>query len=149
MTVPATVFQNRGNILHQQGKYEEALDIFQATLDSAQVYEDLQNQVNALNNLGASHEELGNDEIAIDYYLRALQQYQAQNAHWGTTNTLGNIRLFFLKKEDYDQALNYAAQSLAMARTHQFPELELLVLYMLRIPKVISLNYKNSIHKIQ
>jgi len=119
----STVFQNRGNIYNNQGNYKEALEIFNLTLDSAIVHNDDENIASSLNNLGVSYEQMGKDEQALDYYFQAIDIYKARNFFWGEANTLGNISLIYLKRKNFNTALEISKTALKIARKNDFKEL--------------------------
>jgi tetratricopeptide (TPR) repeat protein len=118
-----TVFQNRGNIFNNEGKYEEALTLFKQTLDSSKLYNDVENMVHALNNIGVSYEEMGRSDQAIEYYFRALDIYKSRKNYWGEANTLGNISVIYLQRNDYEKAITFSQNAVAISRKNDFREL--------------------------
>jgi tetratricopeptide (TPR) repeat protein len=117
------VYQNKGNIYKNQGKNEQALAIFEKTLDSAKVHDDFNNIARALNNIGVYHEEKNNLELAIEYYLNANLINEERKDFWTHANTLGNISLVYLKAKDFDKAINYSNKALRISMDNEFLEL--------------------------
>lgn len=118
-----TVLQNRGNIYNNEGNFEEALNMFKNTLDSAKLHNDQGNIDNALNNLGVSYEEMGRDGEALEYYFRALDNYKSRGNNWGEANTLGNISAIYSKRGEFDKAITFCNNALEIARENGFREL--------------------------
>jgi len=120
-----SVYQNRGSIYYDQGNYQEALAIFESTLEKARINNDIENIIYATNNIGAAYEELGQSEIALQNYLTALEMYRERQDHWGEANALGNISMVnFDLTERLEQAEEYALEGLLIAQEYQFLELE-------------------------
>jgi tetratricopeptide (TPR) repeat protein len=120
-----SVYQNRGSIYYDQGNYHEALAIFESTLEKARINNDIENIIHATNNIGASYEELGQSEIALQNYITALEMYRERKDPWGEANALGNISMVnFGLTERLEQAEEYALAGLSIAQEYQFLELE-------------------------
>lgn len=119
-----TVLQNRGNIFFDQNDFQTALEMFEITLTKSKAENDFTNVVNAINNIGASYEEMGKNEIAMQNYFTAIEIYQERKDYWGEANTLGNISMVYLKMDELENAKRVSIDALSIAKEHEFLELE-------------------------
>ncbi len=118
------IYQNRGNLYFDEGKYDEALEFFELVLERSTELGDAENLVHALNNLGAVYENLSQSNVALTYYLKAIEIYQSRNDFWGQARTLGNISKMYLRFSDHEKAIKYSSDALQMAKSNGFLELE-------------------------
>lgn len=118
------ILLNRGNILFDQEKYKDALALFEIALEKAEAVGDSRTIINAINNIGASHERMGNFEIGLGYYRTALEKRQEEKDYLGEANTIGNIGMVYLTMKDFNKAEYFLNRSLAISKKYAFLELE-------------------------
>lgn len=66
-----------------------------------------EDEVQALHNIGITHEAQGNYELALDYELKALEFRKEMGDESKTANTLNNIGIIYDEQGNYKKALDY------------------------------------------
>lgn len=64
-------------------------------------------EVEALHNIGVTHEAQGNYSLALDFELRALEQRKMLGDESKTANTLNNIGIIYDEQGNFKKALEY------------------------------------------
>jgi tetratricopeptide (TPR) repeat protein len=72
----------------------------------------------SLKNIGGTYWEKGDLDIALDYYINALEAFQRlgkdHHGHHGVFACLNDIGYIYYEKGNYDKALDYQSRSLRM-----------------------------------
>lgn len=105
--------QMKGFLVAEKGNYAEAINYLLRTLTYAGKTNNTSLKNLCLLNLGAANEELGNLDIALNYYNTMMQQ---PVTNWGDrlnkTYLYNNIGVIFAKKQNYKLAISYFKKAL-------------------------------------
>jgi serine/threonine protein kinase/Tfp pilus assembly protein PilF len=110
------VFRQRGILLRLNGKYDEAKDQFQRSLEAARAMGNEAQQISSLIELSYVSSTRGSVTEAENYALQAVafaQQKQLENLTAGALLELGNA---FSTKGDYQKAEQYFEKAIQFAR---------------------------------
>jgi DNA-binding SARP family transcriptional activator/tetratricopeptide (TPR) repeat protein len=107
---------NLGTAYSRLGRYRDALDALQRSVDLHRQAGDALGERRSLNNLGVVHWHLGNHEAALEHYQRSLAIARESNDRAGEAATLGNIAYFFALSGRYDEALEHLPAALELSR---------------------------------
>jgi CHAT domain-containing protein/tetratricopeptide (TPR) repeat protein len=90
----AAAHHNLGEVLQKQGmqKWDEARQAYLNALDIYQIFNDAYNQSDVLSNLGSLHREMGEPDIALDYFHQALALAESIRARLTTPITQASYR---------------------------------------------------------
>ncbi|MBD2328732.1 CHAT domain-containing tetratricopeptide repeat protein [Alkalinema sp. FACHB-956] len=100
----------------QTGQFEAALQSWQKALTIYRAIKDQQGEGDALGNLGAAYNVMGNYPKAIEYHQQSLAIAQQNQSRRSEGNILGNLGNAYLSLGDYPEAIEYYEKSLAIAR---------------------------------
>jgi tetratricopeptide (TPR) repeat protein len=114
----------------RNGELDSALYYANASYANAS-YSTNETNSGLLYTLGATHEKLGHDPIALDFFRRAVRYAREQNTQIDIIDSYNGISRIYLKKGEPDSAIFYAKMALQQkwARTYplgMFHALELL-----------------------
>src|SRR5262245_57756015 len=104
----------QGDRLRSQGRYPQALAVYQLARDLAEKIGDRQGIADSLNNAGLVYRRQSNYGSAIEYFRRSLQIYEAMESKDGVARSLNNIGLIYALQSDYGPALDYFQKSLVI-----------------------------------
>jgi two-component system NarL family sensor kinase len=76
-------------------------------LELSRIAQDRSLEVEALHNIGVTHEAQGNFDVALKYQMEALVLREEIGDEVRTANTLNNIGIIFDEKGDYKEAFEY------------------------------------------
>jgi tetratricopeptide (TPR) repeat protein len=107
---------NLGTAYSRLGRYRDALDTLQRSVDLYRAAGDAIGERRSLNNLGVVHWHLGNHDAALAHYQRSLAIARESNDRAGEAATLGNIAYFFALSGRYDEALEHLPAALELSR---------------------------------
>ena len=105
-----------GNAYLLLGKYKQASDYYQQSLELAREICDLQGQGQALNNLGNVYRNLSNYPKSIEYLEQALSIAREIGERQAESNALGNLGSTYRNLSNYVQAIEYNQQALVIRR---------------------------------
>jgi len=108
----AASFISQGGKAYEAGKYDQAITLFQRSLDLFQRLEDQRGVSASLTNLGLAHRALGQDKKALEYYNRALDL--ADEADPQLSTLLGNTASLAISLGQFDLAIRYFNQCLEL-----------------------------------
>jgi signal transduction histidine kinase len=98
------------------GNYYDALVNSNNSLNIFETLGDRVGMSNLLNNIGAFYADKGEDLLAVQYYLRALDLAEQSGSKLRIESTLGNIGVLYAKNsETLDNALQYYFKALSYA----------------------------------
>lgn len=99
----AIIQGNIGNIYYDQKKYLEATRKYATALKVFQVEKDKDGEGRMLSSLASINNVIGNYEIALEYYQKALDIYaKIEKGESGVVIIIMNIGLIHFYKEDYE-----------------------------------------------
>ncbi|MFK7907263.1 MAG: tetratricopeptide repeat protein [Chitinophagales bacterium] len=112
---------NTGRNHYLQGNYQEAIGYFYEALEVANQYSDFTKQkVKCWYHIGAAHEYLEKDILALENYTRALEISRNHAYHLDTCIQLCKIGQLQLKQKSYEKALEYFVQCLEVIQEYSF-----------------------------
>jgi len=109
----ATVLNNIGEIHRYRGSYTQALEAYEAALETFQQLNTPEGTAAVLNNLGLIHDELGQYETALTFYQQSLTLRERYNLPRRAIS-LHNIGFAYDQLQQDDRALTYYQQALAL-----------------------------------
>jgi tetratricopeptide (TPR) repeat protein len=112
----ARVVNNLGIAYARRGRYQEAIDFSQQSLDIYRSLGDRNGQARALTNLGNLAGRREQVDAAAEYYREALLAYRQTGDRGGEALALGNLGGIEMKRERYDSAEGYLIQALELSR---------------------------------
>ena len=109
---------NIGVIYDEQGNYVQALNSYFKGLKIAEAQEEWNVQVNILINISTIYYQQQNLKFAIQHANDALTLLKSPKVidKVGEVTCLGNLADFYFAQKDYSKSLNYAKQSLGIAK---------------------------------
>ena len=110
----ALVLLELGQVYWQRGSYEDSRETLLAAVDRAERAGADDARADAYKHLGTVASLSGDTGMAIDYYERSLQLYEARGDVLGQANVLNNIGIVHRKEGRYPQALQAHAKALAI-----------------------------------
>jgi len=110
-----TSFNNVGEVLNKLGRWQEARDSYQAALDIFQKSGNELREAACLDNLGQLYQDLGDTDLALDHYRKALTLLQGKfkNAEL-EANVLSHIGTVSMSQNDMDVALQNFQRALEL-----------------------------------
>jgi CHAT domain-containing protein/Tfp pilus assembly protein PilF len=111
-----TCLGNLGKAYCSLGKYHEAIDCQNKSLEIAQEFENHHAEATALGNLGTTFSSQGQYKKAIDYYERQLTLARKIGDRLEEVHALGSLGLVFYTIKQEDQAMAHYQESLDIAR---------------------------------
>jgi CHAT domain-containing protein/Flp pilus assembly protein TadD len=112
----AIKLNNQGLELYNQGKYQEALKLFEQALVISREISDKANEAKYLNNIGAIYKSLGMYQKALDYYQQALVITKIIGNKLEEGRYLNNIGEVYRSLGQYEKALDYYQQAFAITK---------------------------------
>ena len=110
----ALVLLELGQVYWQRGSYEHSRETLLESVDRAERAGADDARADAYKHLGTVASLTGDTGMAIDYYERSLQLYEARGDVSGQANVLNNIGIVHRKEGRYPQALEAHAKALAI-----------------------------------
>ncbi len=108
--------KNLGIAYYQQGKYIEALDTWNKSLEVFLVLQDKTGIANLQSNIGAIYKNQGNDSKALEYLFNSLRNSEEAGESFRIASALINIGSVYQHKQTtYDKALEYYLRALPMS----------------------------------
>ncbi|MBW4562509.1 MAG: tetratricopeptide repeat protein [Mojavia pulchra JT2-VF2] len=107
---------NIGQIYFSQGKYEQALKLYQQALDIYKANKYPAGIAVTLNNIGRVYSNTGKYSQAIESNQQALTNYQAVGDRTGEGVTISNLGQIYQKQNQYEKVLGLYQQALAIHR---------------------------------
>ena len=115
----AETFFQRGSLLNNIDKVDEARRYLQQALDIARATDNPYQQIQTLLQLSSALYTAGDTEQALAHAREALNLAQANGMENLTTRGLVDIGNVFLTREDYDEAEKYFRQALEFAQRYR------------------------------
>ena len=106
----------QGVQLFGQGKYSEALELFEKALVICKQIDDKSGEGAYLNNIGLVYNNLGQYQKALDYYQQSLVIRKQIGDKSGEGTTLNNIGVVYRSLGQYQKALDYYQQALVISK---------------------------------
>lgn len=100
--------------LNFQGDWENALQLYQRSLEIGEELGDLQGVGVCLNNMGNIFKNQGHYKKAVDSFFKSLKIREEVGDTLGMASTYGNIASLFKEQGDYDQSLDYFERCLVI-----------------------------------
>lgn len=110
----ADYYNEKGVILKQQCRFDEALELYEQTLVIQRSLKDVKGEARSYNNIGRIYEAMDNFPEAMRYYRNALiiyEKFPVSKSAAITLQNIGNIYRFTLKN---DSALVYYKKALTI-----------------------------------
>ncbi len=101
------IYTSLSNILAEQGKYPDALELAVKSLDILQQANNLIGQSRALNDIGCIYKKIGENEKALDHLFKALDIRKKNNLKHFILPSLIDIAEVYVQKNDLDSAMTY------------------------------------------
>lgn len=101
------IYASLSNILAEQGKYYDALDLAKKSLNILIDAKNLNGQSRALNDIGCIYKKLGDNEKALENLFRALDIRKQHNLKHFVLPSLIDIAEVYLQKGDKENAIKY------------------------------------------
>jgi CHAT domain-containing protein/Flp pilus assembly protein TadD len=117
----AIIKSNMGSVREAQGQLKQALATYQAALAMVEKEGNKQHRGRILNLIGSVQNQLQQPQQALYTLHRALDIRRALQDRPGEGTTLDNFGTVYRGLGDYETALDYYNQSLAIARTADAP----------------------------
>lgn len=110
-----------GNVYDSQGRYNEALEIYEDGIDQLSTIDTFLAQQNLgfiYNNMGVAYRKQGKYRQALNYYQKTLDQYMKVYGgdHPNVAETYNNIGLVYQSMGDVGEALPYYEKSLRIIK---------------------------------
>ncbi|HEY6161992.1 MAG TPA: tetratricopeptide repeat protein [Bacteroidia bacterium] len=112
----ADLYNLLGAISLSQDKYEEAITLFDSSLQMSRQARFKKGKGRALGNLGLIYKSQGNYPRALEYMLQALQIAEEQKNKKSIATNYGNIGVIYDLQQDYTHALDYYFKALSITR---------------------------------
>ncbi|MCJ7468591.1 MAG: sensor histidine kinase [Maribacter sp.] len=103
-------------ILNNQGRYIEALELCQEALQLYEVIGNQQDIATALINVGSEWHYLSDFQLATEYYLKALKIAEDVNDKRLQRIANNNLASIFINLKEYEKGKHYAEKSLTLAK---------------------------------
>ncbi len=103
-----------GERLRSQGRYPEAIIVYQLARDVAEKIGDRQGIADSLNNAGLAYRQQSNYSMAMEYAQKSFQLYEAMGSKDGIARAQHNMGLVYAVQGDYGLALERFQKSLAL-----------------------------------
>jgi two-component system NarL family sensor kinase len=116
----AGAFRSFGLLKMQQGRYEEAMALFEKSLEAQKSTGDERLAMMLNNSIAMVHSRQGNHELALDYYLKALEHGKKSGNKDLIAAALLNVGNTYLKTKDMKQAKKYLQEGLNLATEFGF-----------------------------
>ena len=107
------------------GQYPRAQQLATQALALAEDHQDILGQARALNNLGIVYWYLGDNDIVLEHWLRALNLRRQAQDDKSIAGSLNNIGLVYLAQQQVDDAIEYFNQALVLSRENGNVEFEI------------------------
>src|SRR5262249_4167432 len=108
--------QMKALIYYYLNRYKEALEIYEALIESAKAQNDPERELDATVNTGIFHRILGNYTQSATRLKEALAKAEEFGNRIVQNTCLSNLNGIYLHQDDYSQALSYGQRWLTMAR---------------------------------
>jgi adenylate cyclase len=106
-----------GGMYSIKGKYYEAADCFRAIMKSGEKRKSISDIINGSNYLAGIYMQQGNNDKALEYYLKVLEKLdEIKNESVFTAIVLNDIGNIYSGKQQYDKALRYYNRALGYIR---------------------------------
>ncbi|MCC7302664.1 MAG: tetratricopeptide repeat protein [Bacteroidia bacterium] len=102
-----------GNILSNQGQYQEAIEFYTKGIQQAAMIHDSLQYSTIMNNLGLIYFDKGDYSRAMDYYLKVLAIAERHEYTSVLGLCTGNISLVYFRQKNYTRAMEYGHRSVA------------------------------------
>lgn len=115
----ALTLNNIANVYQIQGKLDSALIIYEQILPTLTKYENDRDEATILLNMGVLYKEMKDYKQALDFFFKALKQYEGINAVSYITTTLNNIADCYIDLDMMHTAERYITESQALAEAYK------------------------------
>lgn len=109
-----------GERLQAEGKAEsqrKAIKKYEEALSSWRMAGDRSEEAETLRNIGEVYHQLGEPQVALEYFKRALLRNRKENNQRGKGKTLNSFGFTYLSLGENQKALKYLTQALALGRS--------------------------------
>jgi tetratricopeptide (TPR) repeat protein len=107
---------NLGNVLADQGNWEQAIDHYQQSLEIDRELGDHHGEAQTLNNLGSTLARQGHWDQAVRCYQQSLEIKRELGDHHGEASTLGNLGNVLADQGHWEQAIDHYQQAVRVLR---------------------------------
>jgi tetratricopeptide (TPR) repeat protein len=108
--------EDLGRFLSSQGKFKEAILLFQQSLQMARTIGDRYNEAYSLVGLGHAYDDLGEYTQAIEFYEQSLAIQRERNDRLGEAAPLSGLGNAYYDLGEYAKAIEFHERSLAIQR---------------------------------
>ncbi|MGB7314238.1 MAG: tetratricopeptide repeat protein [Nodosilinea sp.] len=113
--IEEVTLNNIASLYSSQGKYEEAIELYNASLEVGRQLNDPASDADTLSNLAKVYADQGNYREALKSFQEALVISKATNDQPGIAFRLSNIGSTYKNLGDYKRAVDYFQQALTIA----------------------------------
>jgi tetratricopeptide (TPR) repeat protein len=110
------VCNNMGTVSQFLGQYQEALNLYQQSLEIQREIGDRSGEANSLMNLGNVYDSLGQYQKALNFHQQSLAIQREIGDIQGEANSLNNLGNVYGSLGQYQEALDFFQQSLEIQR---------------------------------
>jgi tetratricopeptide (TPR) repeat protein len=101
----STVLNNMGKIMKMQGEFEEAINLYTESIKYADLCDNIKGKAYTIGNIGAIHYANGNNNAALECFIKAKVMHKEVNDIFGLTISLNNIGSVYRNLNMLDLAL--------------------------------------------
>ncbi len=112
----ALAYNNKGLILIEEGKNEEAVIFYNKSLKIREDINDRRGISMSLSNIGMVYQKKGDILNALKYHQRCLKIQEELNFKQGIASSLNNIAGILNSQEDYSESLKFLKRSLEISK---------------------------------
>jgi len=118
-----SLFVELANVYEFEGDWEKYDETVQRMLSFANEKDDLEYKAECFNKLGISNCLRGKNELALEYFSKALQINEELQDSISISNSYENLGLVYKDLSDYDKALSHQIKSLKIREKVNHPRL--------------------------
>jgi len=108
----AGVCNNLGNAYNSSGKFHQAIEFYQQSLEIKRKIGDRNGEVNSLNNLGSAYNALGQPQQAIEFHQQSLEISREVGDRNSEASSLGNLGSAYNTLGQLQRAIDFLQRSL-------------------------------------
>ncbi|MBE9109465.1 tetratricopeptide repeat protein [Nodosilinea sp. LEGE 07298] len=143
----SAILHSMGSIHSSQGRYLEALDLYNQSLAIDQEYEAGEVAMSGtLSGIAGVYESQGNYERALIIYEQILNIYDRAGNRLSQARTLNNIGIAYENKGQYSEAFDYYQRALAVANELDAPALRNSIVYNMAASSSIRGDFQDALN---
>lgn len=149
-------YNRMGAVKSGLGKYDEAIDFLNKSLELARTQKKTDTEIYILINFANTYNRIGSYQKAIEYHLKAIRLAEMKNDTRSLLKIYNNIAITYKKLNEYEKALDYYNKAFQLAESHKIyktmglSSMNMGVLYVqLKNYKKAEELFKNAINYLQ